>query len=455
MGTIWSPNLDSYTGAKYSRLAQAVEDGIKNGELMPNSKLPPQRLLADKLGVTVGTVTRAYALLEQRGYVQAKVGAGTYVKASDYQAANKGADFATCQQPFTNQAAILSDALNQLAKTPLRLSQLMQYHAEPLREHQLTFSQWLHRRNIPQSSEQIVFTHGAQQGIFSILNGLMQAGEMLLCESSCYPGIHVAAEQLGLKTMPVSLTNEGLDLAELADKLTQYQPKVLYLTPNNQNPTCIQYSDTQRKSIIDLARKHRVVIIEDDVNYSLPSEWHTPMWSLDQQSADNEQQQCVIYLSSLSKMFCGGLRQGFLLIPSRLIGPVKQAIYSQCWMVSPLNTELACSIIDNNDFMGQREQLIAERQKLGIAMGLRLKLTQNWRGLNGWLQLKAPLKSHHVVTALAQKGILIRNGDDFNNHDNCIRISIGDTHDDKHFIEQLSIIEASIRELSQSAYSVV
>ncbi|ABZ76292.1 putative transcriptional regulator, GntR family [Shewanella halifaxensis HAW-EB4] len=453
MGTIWSPNLADYTGAKYLRLAQAAEDAIKNGELLPNSKLPPQRLLADKLGFTVGTVTRAYALLEQRGYVQAKVGAGTYVKASDNQASDQSANFATCQQPFTNQTAVLSDALNLLAKSPQRLAQLMRYHAEPLQEHQLKFSQWLHRRDIKQTPEQIVFTHGGQQGIFSILNGLMQSGESLLCEASCYPGIHVAAEQLGLKTVPVTLTDEGLNLDELQQKIIQYKPKVLYLTPNNQNPTCIQYSDYQRKAIITLAKNHQVIIIEDDVNYCLANEWRTPMWSLDQLASEDEQ--CVIYLSSLSKMFCGGLRQGFLLIPSKFIGSVKQALYSQCWMVSSLNTELACRVIENNDFMGQREQQIIDRQALSIAMGQRLKLKQSWRGLNGWLQLKTPLKAHHVVTALAQKGILIRNGDDFNNHENYIRLSIGGSSDDNEFIEQLIMIEHTIRSLSQSAYSVV
>ncbi|GIU24258.1 PLP-dependent aminotransferase family protein [Shewanella sp. MBTL60-007] len=453
MGTIWSPDLESYTGAKYLRLAQAAEDAIKSGALMANAKLPPQRLLADKLGVTVGTVTRAYALLEQRGYVQAKVGAGTFVKPSDYQAADQRVNFATCQQPFTNQTAILSDALAQLAKTPLRLTQLMQYHAEPLPEHQRKFSQWLHRRNIQQMSEQIVFTHGGQQGIFSILNGLMHAGESLLCEASCYPGIHTAAEQLGLRAHPVSLTDEGLDLTELEQKMVQFKPKVLYLTPNNQNPTCIQYSNHQREAIIALARHYQVVIIEDDVNYCLPDEWHTPMWSLDQ--AGNEDEQCVIYLSSLSKMFCGGLRQGFMLIPSKFIGSIKKAVYSQCWMVSSLNTELACRIIENSNFMGQREQQVAARQALCIDMGKRLRLKQNWRGLNGWLQLKAPLKAHHVVTALAQKGILIRNGDDFNNHDNCIRLSIGGAHDEQLFEEQLDIIESTIRQLNQSAYSVV
>ncbi|QQX78605.1 PLP-dependent aminotransferase family protein [Shewanella sp. KX20019] len=455
MGTIWVPTLENYKGPLYVRLAEAAEDAINSELLLANSKLPPQRQLADIVGVTIGTVTRAYALLEQRGYVFAKVGAGTFVKGREVQSKSQAANFATCEQPLTNQTSIISDALSQLAKEPHNISQLMQYHADPLPQHQLKFSQWLHGRQIPQTCDQIVFSHGAQQGIFAVLNGLMNAGETLLCEDNCYPGIKVAAQQLSLNIEKVSLTQDGLALAELKQKMIRYQPKVLYLTPNNQNPTCIQYSLQQRQAIIELARQYDVIIIEDDVNYSLPVEWHTPMWCLDQASAQDEMQQKVVYLSSLSKLFCGGLRQGFLLCPLPLLAKIKQALYSQCWMVSPLNTELACKIIGNKAFMGDREQQIANRQRLCIAMGERLNLSQTWRGLNGWLQLSLPLKSHHVVAALAAEGILIRDGDDFDNRHNHIRLSIGGTCDETEFKKQLALIESTILKLSQSSYSFV
>ncbi|WP_108946936.1 aminotransferase-like domain-containing protein [Shewanella halifaxensis] len=454
MGTIWTQNIKGNNEAKYKQIASAAEAAINSGELLANSKLPPQRQLADKLGVTIGTITRAYALLEQRGYVYAKIGAGTFVKATQSVSLNQQANFATCQQPLTDQINLLSDAMNQLAKSPLRLTQLMEYHAEPLDEHKLTFSQWLVRRGIEQSPQQLVFSHGAQQGIFAVLNGLCVAGDTLFCESNSYPGIHVAAEQLGIKVVPISLTADGLELIELEEKLSLFQPKALYLTPNNQNPTCIQYSAEQRQALLELSQAHQVVIIEDDVNYCLPHERSRPLWSMDQEATPIAKQS-VIYISSLSKLFCGGLRQGFLLVPQRFIRIIKQAIYSQCWMVSPLNTELACILIENKAFMGDREQQIAKRQQQCIAMGERLGLKQNWRGLNGWLQLKLPLKAHHVVTALAQQGVLIRNGDDFNNHDNHIRLSIGGCGDDAIFLQQLQKIESCINELSQSAYSVV
>ena len=66
--TIWIPTLPGQ-GPRYRELADAIAAATASGELPTGTKLPPQRRLADALGVTVGTVTRAYALAEQRGIV--------------------------------------------------------------------------------------------------------------------------------------------------------------------------------------------------------------------------------------------------------------------------------------------------------------------------------------------------------------------------------------------------
>ncbi len=78
--TIWVPSIEHMTGPRYRAIAQAIGDAIARGGLAPGEKLPPQRRLADALGVTVGTVTRGYAEAEHRGWVSARVGSGTYVK---------------------------------------------------------------------------------------------------------------------------------------------------------------------------------------------------------------------------------------------------------------------------------------------------------------------------------------------------------------------------------------
>src|SRR3546814_16871437 len=65
--TIWIPKIDHRPAPRYRAIAEAISDAIASGELPSGTRLPPQRDLAWRLGVTVGTVTRAYDLAAQRG----------------------------------------------------------------------------------------------------------------------------------------------------------------------------------------------------------------------------------------------------------------------------------------------------------------------------------------------------------------------------------------------------
>ncbi len=77
--------LSSGHGAKYTRLAEVMELRILDGSIEGGAKLPPHRSLADRLGVTIGTVSRAYAELERMGLVVARVGDGTFVRQRDLE----------------------------------------------------------------------------------------------------------------------------------------------------------------------------------------------------------------------------------------------------------------------------------------------------------------------------------------------------------------------------------
>ena len=85
--TIWSPTPRNGDGPFFVRLADGIEAAIAEGTLADGAKLPPQRDLAYDLGVTVGTVGRAYALLRERGLASGEVGRGTYVRGPDASAA--------------------------------------------------------------------------------------------------------------------------------------------------------------------------------------------------------------------------------------------------------------------------------------------------------------------------------------------------------------------------------
>ena len=77
--TNWLPELEPGKGPLYLQLADRIETDIAGGILAPGTKLPPQRNLAFDIGVTIGTVGRAYNLIRERGLVSGEVGRGTYV----------------------------------------------------------------------------------------------------------------------------------------------------------------------------------------------------------------------------------------------------------------------------------------------------------------------------------------------------------------------------------------
>ncbi len=81
--TIYRPVIQDRQGPKYRAIAEAIAADICAGTLPPQTRLPPQRELAFALGVTVGTVSRAYGEIVRRGLVQGEIGRGTYVLASE------------------------------------------------------------------------------------------------------------------------------------------------------------------------------------------------------------------------------------------------------------------------------------------------------------------------------------------------------------------------------------
>ncbi|HZF36691.1 MAG TPA: winged helix-turn-helix domain-containing protein, partial [Candidatus Angelobacter sp.] len=78
--TIWQPDLNSVSGPRYLAIVDALAFDLDNGKLRAGDRLPTHRDLAYRLGVTVGTVTRAYSEAERRGLIKGEVGRGTYIR---------------------------------------------------------------------------------------------------------------------------------------------------------------------------------------------------------------------------------------------------------------------------------------------------------------------------------------------------------------------------------------
>ncbi len=441
MGTIWKIDREGFVTAcnaqpKYKALALMIEQAITCGELAHQQKLPAQRILADELTITHGTVTRAYELVEKRGFVKARLGAGTFVNAgllgnkpTEGTTASKVYDFASSMQPMLGQQNILAQAMQTLAEEPEKLAATICYSIDGIARHKQVVSDWLQAKGIENKATDIVFTQGAQQGIYTCLQILTQPGEYVLHEALTYPGFYRAAEASRLNMLALPTSEQGLDLACLEAYCQQYNPKVLYITPNCQNPTNIQYCQEQRQKILALSRKYLFYIIEDDVNYCLPEHWRTPL----QQEAPEQ----VFYLSSLSKYFAGGLRFGYVLVPSKWQQSFNMHLHSQCWMSSALNIDLVSRFIGSEIFIHNQQRLADEmryRQQVFKCIFEKHGIAARLGGLNIWVTLPNDINMHQFNGHLFANNVKVRTADLFRHRtsnlvaENALRLSLGSSN---------------------------
>ena len=430
MSTIWKPSLKEYQELcfklpKYQALAELIERVAKNGELLDSQKLPAQRILADQLNVTHGTVTRAYELLVKRGIAVAKLGAGTFLKAHPVAAfESEESDFASSMMPLMGQQEVLSQQMMALANDTERLSRIMSYKLNGLETHQTVYKHWLSEKGLQIGNQELIFCQGAQQAIYAVLAALAKTGETVIHEALCYPGFYQACDALNLKTKAIGLNEQGLDLEQLESVCKQTKISALYITPNCQNPTNIRYSQETLAGLLALSQRYNFYIIEDDVNYCLPENWRLPLWH----TANDR----VFYVGSFSKYFAGGLRAGYLLAPFLWQQAVLKQIHSQCWSVSMMNFELLASALTDSEFARNQIQLAQEvRERIALLSNLfeKYQLKARFSGLNVYLQLPNHINMFSLANQFKAHRVIVRTADVFVKEgfgsENALRFTLG------------------------------
>ena len=146
---------------------------------------------------------------------------------------------------------------------------------------------------------------GGQQGIDLLCKAMLEKDDVVLVEDPTYLAVLQIFNSYEAKAVGVKTAKDGLDLDDLENKMIQLKPKMLYVVPTFSNPTGKSYSLENRKKIVSLAQKHKVVVLEDDP-YSKLRFSGNDLAAL--KSFDT--QEWVVYISSFSKTLSPGLRMG-------------------------------------------------------------------------------------------------------------------------------------------------
>jgi len=186
--TQWIPTLERRRREIYLELAEKMASAIRTGDLKPGEQLPTQRDMADKLGITVGTVGRAYMLVEQQGLISGEVGRGSFVRGPAAAvrspklepALENVIDLSINASLTAFHGEALSRTLAELSRAD-GLEQLLRYMTPPWQAaYRAAGAEWLAQLGLPIDPERIVLTNGAQQGIAAAFAALLAPGEAAL-----------------------------------------------------------------------------------------------------------------------------------------------------------------------------------------------------------------------------------------------------------------------------------
>ena len=342
---MWIPTLSEKDQPRYLALVDAITQAIACGELQPGARLPPQRRLAWALGWNPSTTMQAYREAARRHLVSGEVGRGTYVLASSQEAtlfrlqqADENAariDLRTNVPAIDHLGEHDAQALSWLldSRQAIRLQGYLS--AADLLLARVQGAAWFKGRGLDLNVDHIMPCTGAQQGLFTVLLSLCQAGEPVLVEAFTAPGIKAACAQLRLPMHGVALDREGIVEEDFDRMIRATGARIAVLTPTLQNPTSAVMSIERKQAIAHVARRHGVLIIEDDVYGALT----------DSPSLYRFLPELSVLVSSLSKTVAAGVRLGWIVASPELLARIDPYAQSAHWGVSPLCMAIACQWI--------------------------------------------------------------------------------------------------------------
>ncbi|NMB07417.1 MAG: PLP-dependent aminotransferase family protein [Tissierellia bacterium] len=322
----------------YIQLYENIKTKIENEDYKEGEKLPSIRSLAKKLEVNNITIVNAYKLLEQESYVYSIKGSGTYVRRTNYNMeipymededmelmiggimpiSKNSINFASVSPtpeifPMEEFKHSLIEVLDRDKGNAFLYPEINGY--EPFRESISLFLEENYNMKVHKDEIQII--SGGQQGIDIITKTLISPGDLIFVENPTYSGATQAFRSRGAKIVGIPMEEDGIDLEVLNNHIKKSSPKFLYMMTNYQSPTTYSYSDEKKLKLIELSKKYKFYIIEDDfmtdLNYSKNKK--LPLKSMD--NLDH-----VIYIKSFSKIFMPGVRMGFMTVPKKLFKDV-------------------------------------------------------------------------------------------------------------------------------------
>jgi len=350
MNESWTPAIEDLPGTLHDRLLRALRDGIASGTLAAESRLPPHRELATRLGIGVGTVTRAYAEAERLGLLTSTVGKGTYIApaaVAGHEPDEPGTvvDLSLNVQAIATATARVGEALARLQHRPDLAGSLSVAPHAGIERHRQVLAGWFREaaRFDGLDWRRLMITTGAQQAMSIVVDTLCAPGDVILVEAATFSGIRALAEHRGCRCVGVAMDDEGLLPEALERAARATGARLLYVMPTLQNPTTRTMSRRRREEIVRVARALDLTLLEDDIYAPLAFALESRPDLVPLASLAPER---TCHVSSVSKAVAMGLRAGILVAPdAERFEAFGRTMRADCWAASAIASLLACQMI--------------------------------------------------------------------------------------------------------------
>jgi DNA-binding transcriptional MocR family regulator len=364
--------------------------------------------MANLLGLSVGTVSRAYAEAEARGLISGEVGRGTFVQrrrpSQNGRAIGQNSiNLALNVPPSTGESELIESVMSELLDDGALKSLLGYLPHQGAAAHREIISTWLSDLGLKTDVQNLFITHGGQHAISIALSMVSAPGEAVLTEQFTYSGMVALSSQNGYRLHAVPGDAQGL-LPEALDRaFTETGARALFASPTLQTPTATVMPLERREQIANVLKKRDAFLIEDDVYAFLFASPPTPISMLIPEQS--------FYVSSFAKCLAPGLRIGSLVAPEPFRDRVINAIRATGWMASPVMSEVVSRLIHSGDLL---RQVHAKRGAAARRNAIADRVLGNWLsplsaapGFHRWLPIPAGRTLIALITQAAQSGITI------------------------------------------------
>jgi DNA-binding transcriptional MocR family regulator len=322
----------------YLKIAQLIESQIRDGVLRVGDRIPSIRSISQKQKVSISTALEAYFWLEGRGYLEARNKSGFYVRIPVAELAPEpkvpDSEPAPAEVGVGEILTAVMRAASDPAKAPLGAAcpgpSLLPYHKlnritrliaqkDPLHSsfYQFPPGSELLRRQIARrspdfgcsfSAHNIIITCGAMEALNICLRAVAKPGEVVAIESPTYSGVLQVIESLGMRALEIPThPRTGMNLDVLDRSVKKHRVKACIVMTNCHNPLGYVLADEKKKTLAELAAKHQIPVIEDDLYGDLTFDLERPKVAKAFDRAG-----LILLCSSFSKVLAPGFRVGWV-----------------------------------------------------------------------------------------------------------------------------------------------